>query len=116
MRSLIYVLTALAVMGLVFWAYRENYATQKSLKEVTRLQNEIADLKEALGMQRAEWAYLNRPERLRELALLNFDKLKLLPMQPEQFGEVDQIAYPDTAMAPITDPVKTSGTLKGQKP
>lgn len=97
MRNLLYIVTSLAVMGLVFWAYRENYATQQALKQVTRLQSEIAGLKENLGMQRAEWAYLNRPERLRELALLNFEKLKLMPMSPDQFGDVAEIPYPKPA-------------------
>lgn len=104
MKSLIYVLTALAVMGLAFWAYRQNYATQQSLKEVSQLQSEIADLREALAMQRAEWAYLNRPERLRQLALLNFDKLDLLPLQPDQFGEIDQVPYPPAPDAAPADP------------
>lgn len=94
MRPVLYVLSFLAVMALGFWAYRENYATQHALKEVARLQNEIADLREALTLQRAEWAYLNRPDRLRELATINFDRLGLLPLEPTQFGSATQVAYP----------------------
>ena len=69
MRALVYLLTFASVIGLGFWAYTENYATQQALKDVARLNAEIADLREALSIQRAEWAYLNRPDRLRELAL-----------------------------------------------
>lgn len=98
MRPVIYVLSFLAVIGLGFWAYRENYATQQALKDVAALQAEIADLREALALQRAEWAFLNRPDRLRELAALNFDRLGLLPMEPGQFGRIDEVAYP---MPPI---------------
>jgi hypothetical protein len=106
MRPLFYVLSALAVMGLAFWAYRQNYATQKSIKQVAKLQRQIGQLREDLSMQQAEWAYENRPERLRELALLNFDKLGLLPMTPEQFGNVADIAM--RASAPAEPPLTVS--------
>ncbi|MFC7703279.1 cell division protein FtsL [Plastorhodobacter daqingensis] len=94
MRSVLYVLTALGVMGLAYWAYHENYRTQQALREISALNRQIRALNEALSVQRAEWAYLNRPERLRELADLNFDRLGLLPLTPEQFGTVEGVAFP----------------------
>ncbi len=94
MRALLYTLGFLAVIALGFWAYRENYATQAVLREVRTLQGEIAGLREALAVQKAEWAYLNRPDRLRELVALNFDALLLLPMEPQQFASPDQVARP----------------------
>ena len=94
MRPILYALSFLAVMGLAFWAYRENYATQKSLRQVEALQTEIGTLREALAVQRAEWAYLNRPDRLRELSTINFDRLGLFPLEPAQFGPIDQVSYP----------------------
>ncbi len=114
MRPVIYVLSFLAVMALGFWAYRENYATQDALREVESLQNEIANLRETLTLQSAEWAYLNRPDRLRELATLNFDRLGLFPMEPSQFGSAMQIAMPPPPIAAdmaITQPVDVIGNL-----
>lgn len=116
MRPVFFVLSFIAVMGLAFWAYRENYATQAALRDMAALQDEIASLREALALQRAEWAYLNRPERLRELATLNFDRLGLLPLEPTQFGMAGQVSYPAPMLVPgedgfpaITDPVDVTG-------
>ena len=94
-------------MALGFWAYRENYTTQDAMGEVSELQNEIANLRESLKVQRAEWAYLNRPERLRDLSTVNFDRLGLLPMEPGQFGSSAMIAFP---LPKIEIPMNLSGT------
>jgi len=94
MRPPIYIVAFLAVMALAFWAYRENYATQQALRDLDALQSDIAALHDALAIQRAEWAYLNRPDRLRELVTLNFDRLGLLPLEPGQLGSTAQVAYP----------------------
>jgi hypothetical protein len=111
MRPVLYVLTFLSVMALAFWAYRENYATQQALKDMSAVQDEIAALREALALQRAEWAYLNRPERLRQLANANFDRLGLLPLQPEQLGAAREVAYPAPVLLPgdIENPVDVTG-------
>jgi hypothetical protein len=94
MRTLVYILSTLAVMGLAFWAYQENYRTQQSQRRVDSLHRQIGEAREAIGVLRAEWAYLNRPERLRELADLNYERLNLLPLGAEHFAEVEQVAYP----------------------
>lgn len=94
MRGLMFVMSALAVIALAFWAYQENYRTQQAVKEVRSLHAQIGAAHARRAMLRAEWAYLNRPDRLRDLADLNFDRLGLLPFMPEAFGSVDQMAYP----------------------
>ncbi|SFT82027.1 cell division protein FtsL [Sedimentitalea nanhaiensis] len=108
MKSIAYVLAALAVFGLAFWAYRENYATQRALSETQRLQLQIGKAQVRLSVLRAEWAYLNRPNRLRDLAEINFDRLGLLPLRPDQFGRVDEVNYPVVNLLPITNPVDVS--------
>lgn len=112
MRIFFLILSAVAVMGLGFWAYQENYRTQQALRGVKELQLEIGELREELGVQRAEWAYLKRPDRLRELANINFDRLGLLPLAPAQFGRVDQIGFPPQKWAAIDDAVDVVGSLE----
>jgi hypothetical protein len=106
MKNVLYILTAMAVIGLAFWAYRENYRTQAELDHLEKLQREVGAAHTRLNMLRAEWAYLNRPDRLRELADLNFDRLGLLPLRADQFGRVDQVAFPQPEPLPITNPVE----------
>ena len=94
MRGLMYVLTVVSVIGLAFWAYRENYTTQTALDDAEELQIQIGEARDRLAMLKAEWAYLYRSDRLRDLADLNFERLQLLPLRPDQFGRIEQVAYP----------------------
>ncbi len=111
MKTLLFLVSALGVMGLAFWAYQENYQTQAALKESAKLKREIGELRATLAMLDAEWAYLNRPERLAELAEINFDSLGLLPLMPEQFGSVEQVAFPPPPALAISQPIEVRGQL-----
>ncbi|ABG32862.1 cell division protein FtsL [Roseobacter denitrificans] len=106
MRTFLFIVTTLGVIALAFWAYRENYATQAALAETRELRQDIRAAHERLSMLKAEWAYLNRPDRLRDLAEINFDRLGLLPLRPEQFGHVDQVAYPPDPLIEIANIVE----------
>ncbi|SEO24350.1 hypothetical protein SAMN04489859_105110 [Paracoccus alcaliphilus] len=103
MRTLIWLGCILTVMGLAFWAYRENYRTQAAISEMSQIRREIALMRDDLGVLRAEWAYLNRPTRLRELVDLNFDRLQLIPMRAGQSVELDNIDYPAPPPPPEAD-------------
>ena len=94
MRSLLYVSSAFILVVLAFWAYRVNYETQAAEARVKELRLEIAQERENIAVMRAEWAYLNRPDRLRELAELHFPDLQLMPLHSAQFGTPGMVAYP----------------------
>jgi len=108
MRSFLYIFSGLLVIGLAFWAYNENYTTQASLSEVRDLHREIGVAHARLNVLEAEWAYLNRPDRLRDLAELNFERLGLLPLMPDAFGRIEQIAYPSGLVLDISNSVEVS--------
>ncbi|SNS89601.1 cell division protein FtsL [Antarctobacter heliothermus] len=105
MRSVFFLLAAMAVITSGYWAYYENYRTKAELDNVDDLRRDIGAARERLAILRAEWAYLNRPDRLRDLAELNFDRLGLLPLRPDQFGSIDQVAYPQPLSLDLTKPV-----------
>ncbi len=104
MRSLTFLACILAVMALAFWAYRENYRTQAAISEMSQIQRDIGGLREDLGVLRAEWAYLNRPERLRELVDLNFERLQLVPVDSSQFIGLGHVDYPKPPEQAQQDP------------
>lgn len=108
MRSFLYIISGMIVMGLAYWAYHENYETQASLKDVRILHRQIGAAHERLNVLEAEWAYLNRPDRLRDLAELNFDRLGLLPLMPDAFGRIEQIAYPTAIVFDIANSIEVS--------
>ncbi|MBO6852695.1 MAG: cell division protein FtsL [Marivivens sp.] len=110
MRGVLYVVTALVVIALGFWAYQQNYRTQDVIGEVRSLHADIGDAHARLRVLRAEWAYLNRPDRLRDLADLNFERLGLLPLQPQNFGSIEQITYPPAALDPIVRSIELSSS------
>ena len=119
MKGLLGTAAACAVMALAFWAYQENYKTQAALRELAALEREIVKRGNAIAMLRAEWAYLNRPDRLRDLADINFDRLGLVPMAGTDFGRPGEIPFPvpvseetSTVIAPLEEVVSTRGPLE----
>ena len=94
MRVLLYLSAAALVVVFATWAYRVNYATQEALDRLADLQARVAAEREAIAVLNAEWAYLNRPDRLRALVDRYADRLDLVPLAPEHFGEAAMVAYP----------------------
>lgn len=112
MRSLFYLVCSAFVIGLAYWAYTENYKTQSALKEVKTLQQQIAQERETIAVLHAEWAYLNRPDRLRDLVDLNFADLKLIPLFPSHFGDSEMVGYPTTVFDNVVEPVTIRGGIR----
>jgi hypothetical protein len=94
MKLVLRLSAAVLVVVCATWAYRVNYATQEAFDRVADLHEQIAAEREALAVLQAEWAYLNRPDRLRELVDLNREALGLAELTPDQFGEAAMVAYP----------------------
>ena len=111
---------ALIVLALGFWSYQENYKTRDAIAEVRALHRDIGRAHERLTVLRAEWAYLNRPDRLRDLVHLNYERLGLLPLMPEAYGDIAQVVYPIPDILPITNPIDVRSyvpvTVTGEDP
>ena len=114
MRSFIYTLTFAFLVGLAFWAYQENIKTKNAIAHTEKLQKEIGIARASLSILRAEWAYLNRPDRLTELVDLNFDRLQLVPLRASNFSEVEEINFfndpdlPEVVSLPVSFTIRAS--------
>lgn len=102
MRIVLHLSAVVVVAVCATWAYRVNYATQEAAARVADLRRQIAAERDALAMLEAEWAYLNRPDRLRALVDAN-PSLGLVPLQPEQFVPASMVAFP-----PEPEPIETA--------
>ena len=101
MKGLVLVLSTMAVVLLGVWVYNETDRTQTAMRDLRQLHDQFAATHTELRMQRAEWAYLNRPDRLADLAAANFDRLGLLPLRPESFGTIAQVLTRPEPIAPL---------------
>lgn len=96
MKSLFYLVGVIMVMVFATWAYRVNNETRDALGRVTSLQREIRTERETIAVLEAEWAYLNRPDRLLALSEQHFTELRLMPLHPDHFSDPTKVAYPTT--------------------
>ena len=62
-----FVWMAIIALG-AFGLYLVKYSVQEVQRDVARLEAKLKQEKETMHLLRAEWAYLNRPERLHKLA------------------------------------------------
>ena len=74
-----------------FMLYRVKYEVQAIRSQIAQLSNDLEQEKEAMHVVAAEWAYLNRPERLRALSARY---LASSGITVEQIADVQAIPYP----------------------
>lgn len=75
----------ISIAVLAIGLYLVKYSVADVQRDVVKLRGELANERESLHLLNAEWAYLNRPERLRRLADRHLD---LAPMDSRQIGHV----------------------------
>ncbi len=103
----------LTVLSLVLFAavsyglYQLSYEVQELEKDLSSLNENIAENKESIRILKAEWTYQNRPDVLQALA---GKYLPLLLIAPYQVASVGDVPYP-----PI-DPKQFSVPVPQQKP
>ena len=94
-------------LGAAIAAFTVKYQVRDLEDQLAATQSAIADSREEIHVLKAEWSYLNRPERLADLA----DRyLELSPMAPAQMASLIDVPLREV---PAIDPLdgEETGTL-----
>lgn len=94
MKTFLYLLAGVLVVFTASWTYKVNYQVQEAEDRVSSLQREINRERSAIAVLGAEWAYLNRPERLRALSEAYYTELRLMPIDASHFASVSEVPMP----------------------
>jgi cell division protein FtsL len=87
-----------ALIGSAVYAYSIKYETIYRAEQIAKMKHEMQAERDKIGVLRAEWAHLSRPERVQELASKYLDLQQLSLKQvvaasviPEKAARVDTI-------------------------
>ncbi|HJS32407.1 MAG TPA: hypothetical protein VJ924_10445 [Alphaproteobacteria bacterium] len=95
-----------AVTG--FGLFHLKYEVQALEDDLVRLNRSILAEHEAIHVLKAEWSYVNQPQRLQALANRHLD---LKPMRPEQLGSVADVP----ARGAVDEPAALDPTTRGTR-
>jgi cell division protein FtsL len=87
-RGLWVSLGMIVVVVLAVSLYRAKTEAQETRKHIAQLEKELRETRRAISAREAEIAYLERPERLREIARA---RLNLTPVQTGQLKSLDEL-------------------------
>lgn len=76
------VLAIVALVGSAVYAYSIKYQTILRAEQINKMKHEAKAERAAIGILRAEWAFLTRPERVQQLAE------RYLDLQPLTVGQI----------------------------
>ena len=80
----------------MFGLYQVKYKVQALQVEVAETERKLTEAREALHVVSAEWAYLNRPERLQYLSK---KYLSLVSVDQRKIGQVAAIPFSSQTLA-----------------
>lgn len=114
LTALAVVLIALLALGL----YQLKYEVMQLEDRTVATNRAVAAEREAIQVLNAEWSYLNRPQRLDELAERHLD---LVPVAVRQLGALDELALrhgvlaPNSGAVPLPKPRPQGGRSGGER-
>lgn len=128
-------LACIALIGSAGYAYSIKYQTLYQAEHIAKMKRDIRTARDVIGMSRAEWAFLTRPERLQPLADKHLDlqpttanqvvsfaaipepvqKVDAIGRKLESLGLAEPTNTPGANAAASTTPVDAATTPKGSR-
>ena len=87
-----------STFALGLWAYKINYDSRAADQRVKELEKSILSANKQFKILNAEWAHLNRPDRLRKLAEYYFFELRLTPINPDDFISFSDVGWGESSI------------------
>jgi hypothetical protein len=88
MIKLLHILAITALVGSAGYSYSVKYETLFYAETLAKTRAKLQREREAIAVAKAEWALLNRPDRLQRIADQHLD---LKPMQIGQLGRLSEL-------------------------
>ncbi len=79
-------ISSISLVVVSVWAYNVNYKARSVIKNVAKLSGQIKEKEARIKLLKAEWTYLNRPERLNKLVTIHFPELGLVALSHENYS------------------------------
>lgn len=104
MLRIINALVIIALIGSASWVYKIKYDATLDAERVSKLRAEIRRERDTVANLRAEWAQLDRPDRVQPLAQKH---LTLRPLDVAQFDPLDKLPERPRQIVPpgTADPI-----------
>jgi hypothetical protein len=122
MIKLLHVLAIGTLISSALYAYTIKYDTTVQNEQLQKVRSQTQKEREAIAVLKAEWQYLNRPDRLQvlsdrhlELVPLGITQIARVTDVPMRAPKVDSIGQKLEAMG-LFDPVATSSTPRATTP
>jgi len=93
MRRTVTIVSVAALGILVVGSYRLENEVESMHRRLAGLDADYLQEQRNVQVLRAEWSYLNQPERLQELAARHVDRVGLQPIAPGQTGRLDELPF-----------------------
>ena len=100
--------TLVGLMGAAYGLYHVKWEVWELKRNNAELKTQLEEEMQALDVLRAEWAYLNRPERLQELAQAH---LTLTAGSGTQISDITTMPLPPIEDEPVMAGTTNNGTV-----